>query len=955
MTAPLTPQMGYPNPVPSSTVGPDYATDIQTALDVIDGHTHSGEPGDGKQLGTSSLNINADLSYNALYNITNLRSVRFANQSSTLAGVGDVGCAYEKGGDLWYNNAAGTAVQVTLGSGINVTTANTVYALLEVATNKTIVNTDNYVFLDVDTTSARIITLPTAASVTPGRYYIVADKSGNAGTNNITVQKSGTDTIDGQASQLVKTNYGGLIIVSNGVNGWKTFHSWNGRAGITLDGSLAFSGFGSVQANIGANMIQMDASFNLKIGDAGDTNTLLLASSTTIAHQAVTHEFQDLNALACLDFVGNATGNSVMTVAKSTAFFLTQHAQTGDVATFDLILNPQASFASATGTNRTGGNLVVSLPAPTNSGTTPSAVKVKQSSSTYIQLGPYSVGSAYGAYWAGTATPTLTNFAFLGDGATFSYLNAATGGTISLSFGGAGLTGLDLTSTTLSSAIPTWQFYSTVTAPAINQADVTTAAAHGQSLTTHAQNSTGSGATVGGNLILGSGSGATKGSLVQQLGGQTVLTTSVNGGGISILLDATQTFSIFQGGSSQSWYFISGTINFEATTITWYDFGVNKVCDWNLAGTGASNMTLAAGTTFSIAQTLKASGTGNQLTFSAQSVTTGTGASIALTTGTGSVNQGKLKLTCGSQVMGAFETLSAGDTRYTLDPSAAYFVFAANGTSQQVIFQAIGGGGQFTFQTSTVNFQDASLSQTMQWTLAATSICTVNYVSTVSAVNFVIASTAVNSATAASWTLSAQTATGTTSIGGSIFLNAGTGTSQNGAVVIQCGGVNQVTIGNNVMGFDSASSAFINIFKKTGTGASAGQTFFITGQAGQNVASGTNNNGGALQIASGAPGTGGSGGTAGALTLVAGATTRLTANATGLGFYTATAVAQATKIANYTDSTAGTPGTTLAAVTGTTYSTDIPTIRNWIASLNKQVNDLKNQLSAAAGGIGITT
>jgi hypothetical protein len=48
-----------------------------------------------------------------------------------------------------------------------------------------------------------------------------------------------------------------------------------------------------------------------------------------------------------------------------------------------------------------------------------------------------------------------------------------------------------------------------------------------------------------------------------------------------------------------------------------------------------------------------------------------------------------------------------------------------------------------------------------------------------------------------------------------------------------------------------------------------------------------------------------------------------------------------------TDSTAGTPGATLAAVVGTTYSTDIPTIRNWAASLAAKINALRTELIAS--------
>ena len=45
-----------------------------------------------------------------------------------------------------------------------------------------------------------------------------------------------------------------------------------------------------------------------------------------------------------------------------------------------------------------------------------------------------------------------------------------------------------------------------------------------------------------------------------------------------------------------------------------------------------------------------------------------------------------------------------------------------------------------------------------------------------------------------------------------------------------------------------------------------------------------------------------------------------------------------------TDSTAGTAGTTLAAVTGAVYATDIPTIRNWIASLAAQLALVKTDV-----------
>lgn len=65
----------------------------------------------------------------------------------------------------------------------------------------------------VDTTSARTI-IPMASPAT-GQRHIIKDDVGSAGTNNITITPSG-NTIDGQVSALINTNYGNIEIVFNG-------------------------------------------------------------------------------------------------------------------------------------------------------------------------------------------------------------------------------------------------------------------------------------------------------------------------------------------------------------------------------------------------------------------------------------------------------------------------------------------------------------------------------------------------------------------------------------------------------------------------------------------------------------------------------------------------------------------------------------------------------------------
>lgn len=102
-------------PTVSSTIGPLWASELNSALTVIDAHNHAA--GMGQQISPSGLDISSDLSFQS-NNATLLRSVRLAPQAAALAVGTDLRCIYAIAGDLYYNNASGTSVQITSGGSV---------------------------------------------------------------------------------------------------------------------------------------------------------------------------------------------------------------------------------------------------------------------------------------------------------------------------------------------------------------------------------------------------------------------------------------------------------------------------------------------------------------------------------------------------------------------------------------------------------------------------------------------------------------------------------------------------------------------------------------------------------------------------------------------------------------------------------------------------------------------
>jgi len=102
-----------------------WGQELNTSLTTIDAHDHT--PGKGVPIRSTSISITTDFDLNS-QNLNNVSGVRLNNFTATKTGTQDVRELYSINGDLYYNNAAGTAVQVTQGSSVSTPTSTVVPA-----------------------------------------------------------------------------------------------------------------------------------------------------------------------------------------------------------------------------------------------------------------------------------------------------------------------------------------------------------------------------------------------------------------------------------------------------------------------------------------------------------------------------------------------------------------------------------------------------------------------------------------------------------------------------------------------------------------------------------------------------------------------------------------------------------------------------------------------------------
>lgn len=118
----ISPNMNLPVPVVGQEPGPQYATDVNNSLNIIDSHNHT--PGYGVPIPSSALNYNADIDANN-NRLRDLKSSTYSPQSVPLPGITpDIGAIYVSGVDLYYNDINGNQIRLTQNGGISGTSGS---------------------------------------------------------------------------------------------------------------------------------------------------------------------------------------------------------------------------------------------------------------------------------------------------------------------------------------------------------------------------------------------------------------------------------------------------------------------------------------------------------------------------------------------------------------------------------------------------------------------------------------------------------------------------------------------------------------------------------------------------------------------------------------------------------------------------------------------------------------
>lgn len=283
MPSTISPNMGLILPSIGIQPGPTYGQDQNNSMTIIDAHDHT--PGNGVQLTPASLNINADVNFMG-NNAVELRSARFDPQPGPLSDPTDLGCLYENGVDLYYNDGNGNQIRLTQ-SGSIAGTSGSITGLVSPASASYVSGSKTFVFqqdvnkaanMDIasliirkTTTSSPGITISAPSSLS-SNYTLTLPPSPPLSIQVLVMDTSGNITTSAQADSLtvngpIVSNTGGISALNGG--------------NLTADGqvisTLDIVGFADMSiagmANVDSLAVGATAATSGNINTTGDINT----------------------------------------------------------------------------------------------------------------------------------------------------------------------------------------------------------------------------------------------------------------------------------------------------------------------------------------------------------------------------------------------------------------------------------------------------------------------------------------------------------------------------------------------------------------------------------------------------------------------------------------------------------------------------------------------------------
>lgn len=297
-TTNLSPNMNLPVPAVGLDPGPQWASDLNSCLTLVDQHNHSS--GSGVQITPSGLNINGDLPLNN-NNLTLVRSVRMQVQGATLTNIADRACIYAVGVDLYFTDGNGNAIRITQSGGIAgtpgaIANLSSPASATYVAANQTFVwqsaantaaNLDaGFLILRNSTANSKGLTLSAPAAM--GANYTITFPSLPAQTNVVTLDSSGNmgsvawDAV-GQNMTSVGANAIGATMTPTGANSVANTRTRStsqtvGIGGVAISPGVGTAGFSSTSVY---GTITFSSTLSVTITTTGRPVRVVLTSDGT--------------------------------------------------------------------------------------------------------------------------------------------------------------------------------------------------------------------------------------------------------------------------------------------------------------------------------------------------------------------------------------------------------------------------------------------------------------------------------------------------------------------------------------------------------------------------------------------------------------------------------------------------------------------------------------------------